>query len=132
MTILAEKDWILEKLVATVNGTEKSVPITVLVEGVSISGELVSNHKFLEHCRTSLAPQLEEGDKVDDVKNYFLTSVLQYSYENILEDKKRLESATFIHLANAKFHSGHNRDISGSNGIFWRGMIEKVSGFYLN
>lgn len=39
---------------------------------------------------------MEEGDKVDDVKNYFLTNVLQYSYKNILEDKKRLESATFI------------------------------------
>lgn len=128
MLLQSEADWLLEKIVVAVNGADREIPISLLIGGVTVSGNLVSVHKYLDHIHDQIVFD-EEGVKVDDInfQNEILSRLIKNSSEDSVLRKDSLdETALFIHIQDAKFHYR-----TSPKGVFWRGKIEQVDGFHL-
>ena len=125
MTITTdEKDWLLEGIVNAVNGTQKEVPITILVDGIMISGSIVSGHYYLE----MLNPRIVIEPLKNTIENIELDilkrSIKQVSDNYQGKNQKVGPGASYIHLKDAKFHRGSKKGIESQKGVFWRGSLE--------
>ncbi|MCF2517153.1 hypothetical protein [Dyadobacter sp. CY351] len=129
MLFQTEADWLLEKIVVGINGTDKKLPITITTEGSVISGNLISCHAYLEQIRsivtTPRAEKLTEGSMQNEILNMMIDQNIKETIEH--QDLPE-ENASYIHIADAVFLG----DTKPKPNVLWRGMIEKVSGFYLN
>jgi hypothetical protein len=128
MIFQSEVDWLLENLAIGVSGTERAIPITLLVGGVSISGQLVSAHKYMDQIHDMVVFK-DEMTRVEDIdmQNAMLSFMIKRNSANCVKEKDAVvKSAGYIHIQNAVFHGGTSR-----KGVFWRGKIEAVDGFHL-
>jgi len=127
MIAISENDWLLQSVVNEINGTDKEIRIAVIVEGMMVSGNLVSSHKYYDEIY-NMFNVLPEGQERVDISTHIMLRRIESASSNIIQSKDELESPTFFHLQNAKF--GQNPD--KTPGVLWRGTIEKVSGFSFN
>jgi hypothetical protein len=66
------------------------------------------------------------------MKNYTLTRNLEMCAMQAVKEKDDWQGMPeYIHLKDAKFHNGTGEGLSKQKGVFWRGQIDKVSGFHL-
>jgi len=132
MLVVEQTDWLLQRLVLYVNGSDKQIPITVSSDGLLISGKLVSCQSYLKHVYDQVVPK--------DIRNDMESipeSILKLEFDTYLEAKtqqaeNRNISPMYLHLVDAKFHKGDLDKIIKQKGVAWRGSLEKVSGFYLD
>lgn len=98
---LDEIDWLLENLVEIVN---KGVGfgITVLVDGVMISGHAVGGREYLRAMGETLA---ETFNKSPGIKEAFETLITQtYGAEDTNDEKEQPERKVgYLHLRDAKY-----------------------------
>lgn len=131
MITIDTNDWLLEHLVTSVNGTDKEIEVTVLTDGMLVSGKLVSGHKYLNYVKSELTFDEKLSDTAD-LRNYKLKATIDGTIESIIEDRDRLSATTsYYHMVDAKFHKRSGKGLAGQKGTLWRGFIDRVSGFYL-
>ena len=131
MITIDNSDHFLQAIIRSVNGQEKTVPITILVDGFLITGDLVSGHKYFKHTLEYFPPSTKPVTEQDQ-SEYVLDVLIDVEQENYLQRKGNVSMTTsYIHLINAKFQNSSGVSITGIKGVTWRGMIDKVSGFYL-
>jgi hypothetical protein len=126
-----DTDSFLQRLINSVNGQEKAIPVTVLIDGFMVTGDLISGHKYFEEVQEIIpisgkpATELNPSD--------FTLEVLIDGQVNMYKDLKDSVSniSTYFHMTNAKFHNNSGASITGIKGVTWRGRVDKVSGFYL-
>lgn len=132
MTISEDKDWLLEKLVIEVNGTDLELPITVLIDGMLISGKLISAHKFLDKVHDKFIIKGEVKD-VDNINNEILGRRIESKSKRIVEVKDSIhESPSYFHISNAVIRNKPGNKAAVETASIWRGVIDKVSGFHID
>jgi hypothetical protein len=131
MVIENDTDWLLEKIICKINGTDNKLPITILVDGVSISGNLVSAHKYYEYIKDKVVEPKQISGEIDE-HNLVLDILISGSSRSITDERDPYRRIGFIHIADAVFHSGRESVVKVGAGVFWRGVLDKISGFYLN
>jgi hypothetical protein len=131
MYTIDNTDHFLQMLIRQVNGQDKTVPITVLIDGFMVAGDLVSGHKYyetvLEHYPASGKSPVDIGPTAYTMEVLIDTELEMY--HNLKDNATNI--STYFHMVNAKFHNNSGVSITGIKGVTWRGMVDKVSGFYL-
>jgi hypothetical protein len=115
-------DWFLKALVAVANKTNwEGLPITLNVNGLIISGYLVSGREFFEN--------LFEGQTEDSLPG--IKEIIDDLYpDSAGKDEEEQDSLpAYIHLRDARIHHPGQPPIPIDKGVYWRGCLEGVNGF---
>jgi hypothetical protein len=131
MYSIDDTDHFLQRLINSVNGHEKTVPVTILIDGFMVSGNLISGHKYFEQVQEVIPLSGKSATELSP-SDYTL-EVLIEGQADVYKDLKDSVTniSTYFHMANAKFHNNSGVSITGIKGVTWRGRVDKVSGFYL-
>jgi len=125
----SRQDWFLQSIVSMVNGTDLEIGIILAVNGILISGNLVSGHWYFEGVNSDLVRAFRDRDKVTHIEPLYR----RYGYiypTPVFEEDSQLPP-TYIHLKNARFFHGTGTPLSHESGVWWRGRICEVDGFTL-
>jgi hypothetical protein len=107
----SERDIILESLIDFVTAEGSGIPITLQVGGLLISGLLISEELYFKHAFISLENKISTFPKLSESSQSF--------------------PYAFIHLADTRITSGGSTIPQGEYGVYWRGKLESVDGFFL-
>lgn len=111
------KDWFLSDLVQVCNNTSSSYGITLFMNGLIITGDLISGKEYFELLSDLLSsPEFNASDLFLKEKEFYSTEQVQGT------------QTTYIHLKNARSIVGNGQELP-SNGCLWRGQLSHVSGF---
>jgi hypothetical protein len=113
ITTLPESDWFLTSLVDFINKHHNEVPVTLLVNGVLVSGLLCCYEKYFEAVGL-------------DTQKLFGEEEFPKSKANGGASETALP--IFIHVKEARFFSG-SQALPKGKGLWWRGRISEISGF---
>jgi hypothetical protein len=127
-------DYFLQSLVSIVNDESASIPITLSVGGLLISGDMIGGKTYFDefarqfkdgfkHINSETASTSEEafkrlGDMYDPIQ--------KESQGGALISKPRL-----IHLKDAQIYQSGASPGPSEKGVLWRGRLEAVDGFSL-
>lgn len=108
-------DPILQEVVRIVEQTNGGISITLTVQGRVITGKLISAGEYIDGVHAQLPSGSEIGKQLGD----YLASA-----------KVRAEAAAapFVHLQDARFFT---EERLAEPGVYWRGKLSDVSGFYI-
>jgi hypothetical protein len=125
----SDPDWYLQMLIESVNGTDLKFPITLYVNGIVLTGNLVSGHLYF----AGLAEQLTTFFGEDWEHTPATVKNLTFPGGRYLKDKESDDSppAYFVHLEEAKVMSPGQQPMPTHTGTWWRGRVSEVSGFNL-
>lgn len=124
-----DTDWHLQTLVSTANTTGLEFGVTLLVEGLIVSGNLIGGNKYFE----TFADNFSNGFRAEEETKEELRQAISSQGEiyNAAETDEEIPPPEFIHLEDARFFSPGGNSIPTENGTLWRGKISSVSGFTL-
>jgi len=124
-----DRDWFLQNLVNLVNARDVKLGITVNAGGFLISGILVSGQHYFGGFGADL------GSSFDDPE---IRRGVEQAYAHLGDIYQVGRTSTgvspppnYIHLMGAKFFHIGGQPIPGNQGVWWRGRISEVSGFFL-
>ena len=136
MIAINENDWLLEEIVNLINGTEKELQITLVTDVVLISGEVVSSHRYLDYTYALLRsrnvipdPEIDKSIPLEkqNISGDILEKRMNFAREKA-SSKREPSTPSFIHIKDVNTSGGETHS---AKSVFWRGSIEKVSGFIL-
>lgn len=132
-------DWLLDIFVKLAT-RDIHIPITLFINGMLVSGEIVTVVQYLEGIGGSLSnATFSTGTLVVDdnslsmVQAAFQTTAnaLADDYKREIEKQDRITTSGYIHLANAHIFSAAGEALSSGPGVYWRGWLKSVNGFVL-
>lgn len=116
----SQNDWFLETLVRMVNGTDDRLPITLLVDGFIVCGDLVGGNTYFQ---VVLDKYLNSGVQED-----FLSLAIKEASDRYSDDSIPIG---YVHLLSSKFYHPNGRfGMPVNNDQEFRIKIEKISGFH--
>ena len=122
-------DWWLQQLVEITNAESfEGVQITLQVGGLLVSGNLVSRDKYFEDgmAKAPMSPFSTSPDNSRWVVENFGAEAFREAEKSYVGPIR----TWFVHLRDAKvFHPG-GAPLPGNQGIWWRGKISAVDGFF--
>lgn len=118
-------DWFLQDLVDLVNVSDGGeLPITLMMEGLTVSGVLISGRNYFDLFAEAFVSGWDEGDAKERVFKYYKeTGERVYTQDNG-------SLPLFLHLKEARVHEPGGM-LPNDVGVLWRGRINAVSGFCL-
>jgi len=118
-------DWYLQSLVSVVNESDIEFGITLFVEGLTISGQLVSGRKYFETFAKDFSDAYpgSAGSK-ENIRQAFANHVAIYERD---DSEGGSSPPQFIHLINCRCFSPGGV-LPKNRGVLWRGKINAVSG----
>lgn len=119
-------DWYLQSLVSIVNGNNGEFPITLYVNGLVISGHLVSGHIYFAGLRAQLT-EFFGGDSPNISETVAFLTEPGDSYLD--ETNEFQDFPQYIHLRGAKIFTPGQKPIP-SGGAWWRGRLTDINGFH--
>ncbi|WP_115515038.1 MULTISPECIES: gas vesicle accessory protein GvpU [Xanthomonas] len=123
-------DWYLQKLVATVNTSNVQFGITLFVEGIIVSGQLVSGKQYFEaFAQEFSAAYPGDAEEKEDIRHAFASHASIYDSEDDAQQSSR--PPQFIHLIESRCFSPGGQPLPSNRGVLWRGKVNAVSGFTL-
>jgi hypothetical protein len=131
----AQSDWWLALLVRFANETAFSFPITLSVSGMLVSGVLVGGKEYFEGIAETISkgvPDEEDRASLRDLFGAPATIYDESSDDNppAEDDKPEPPPPGFIHLKDARLWSPDRSPLSRQRGIWWRGRIAAIDGFF--
>lgn len=128
-----EADGLLQLLISYSElGIE--TPITLLAGGMTVSGVIISAASYMENTGAQLSAALRSHDAqlAETVAQSFAQLKQDVEAQSRKADEAGALSARFIHLKNAKyFIPGQDGLPNNTDGIFWRGRLNAITGFSL-
>lgn len=122
-------DWFLQNLVSIVNNSGIEFGVTLSVEGMVLSGTLVSGKKYFEIFAEQFANAYPgKADTKEEIREALAKNAELYTERE--EDESR-PPPQFIHLEDCRHFSTSGHVLPGNQGFLWRGRINAVSGFSL-
>ena len=133
-TISGSVDSFLQSLVSIVNDESASIPITLSVGGLLISGAMIGGKTYFDeiarqfkdgfkHINSETASTIEEAFKrLGDVYD----PIQKESEGGAIISKPRI-----VHLKGAQIYPSGARPAPSEQGVLWRGRLEAVDGFSL-
>jgi hypothetical protein len=127
-------DCFLQSLVSIVNDESASIPITVSVGGLLISGDMIGGKTYFDefarhfkggfkNINSETASTIEEAFKrLGDVYD----PTQKESQGGAIISKPRI-----IHLKDAQIYRSGARPAPSEKGVLWRGRLQAVDGFSL-
>ena len=138
LTERGSRDWFLQELVRLANDHPGgvSLPVTLCVNGLLVSGVLISGQAYFEGFADTLATAVTNAS--DDARWKIREMFAHYgSFYKKTRDgdapqvaPENRDAPEFIHLVNAQFFVGSSL-IPTDQKIWWRGRIAEVDGFIL-
>jgi len=121
---VALRDPFLEELICIADecnkdtGETSGIGITISVNGMLVSGYIISYREHLEHYCNSVLPSNIKQMRMDDYEKHY----------NENEYRRN-----FIHLKNVRFYTPGQVPIPGDDisNVFWRGRLAEIAGFNL-
>lgn len=124
-----QRDWFLQSLINGVNGQDTELGITLNIGGFLVSGQLVSGHKYFEGFGADLGSAFTDPEA---------KRVLQQSFERFgglytsdPSNEPAIAPPNYLHLKNARFFNTAGKSIPENRGVWWRGRVSEISGFFL-
>jgi hypothetical protein len=134
-TISGSVDSFLQSLVSIVNDESASIPITLSVGGLLISGAMIGGKTYFDE----FARQFKDGfrnissETASTIEEAFKR--LGDVYDPIQKESQGIAAISkphLIHLRDAQiYQSGAGPALSKKKGVLWRGRLEAVDGFSL-
>ncbi|MCC4603233.1 gas vesicle protein [Xanthomonas campestris pv. badrii] len=123
-------DWYLQKLVGIANTSNTQFGITLFVEGVIVSGQLVSGKQYFEAFAQEFSAAFPGSDEEkEDVRLAFASHASIYDTED--DAQQGSTPPQFIHLIESRCFSPGGQPLPSNRGVLWRGKVNAVSGFTL-
>jgi hypothetical protein len=126
------KDLSLARLVLMTNEYNMSIPITLQVGGIIITGKMVSIVEYFKLLSKEYNPDPEGKSTQWGFLNRFFDESAEVARVEIEKDKsenKHRVQPNYIHLKEAQIINGINFIPNG--GTLWRGRLEKVDGYFM-
>jgi hypothetical protein len=127
-------DGFLQSLVSIVNDESASIPITLSVGGLLVSGDLIGGKTYFNE----FAHQFKDG--FGDISSE-TAATIEESFKRLgdVYDPIRKESQGnaaipkphLIHLKDAQMYPSGARPQASEKGVLWRGRLEAIDGFSL-
>lgn len=127
-----EPDWFLQSFVIAANKYGYGIPITLLVGGSWITGDLIGGREYFELLGKQITGEPGAAETDSPYQTYIdrLYPEVDPDAEDDAGDPT-LDSPTFIHLKNARqIHRGGEVPNNHAD-ILWRGRLVSVEGFML-
>lgn len=127
-------DWLLQSLISIVNNESASIPITLSVGGLLISGDMIGGKTYFDE----FARQFKDGftaissETAATIEEAFkrLGDVYDPLQKEASSDASRAHPH-LVHLKEAQiYHSGGQLSPT-EKGVLWRGRLDAVDGFSL-
>lgn len=119
------KDWLLAMLVGLANDIGLEISITVIADGATISGRLVSMQQWL-HLNAARLPQGEVAQVMAENFRELAESLVTKTDAT----DEATEMPSFVHLAGAQLVTGKTLVPNDAN-LLWRGRLSHISGWSL-
>jgi hypothetical protein len=133
-TISRTVDWFLQALVSIVNDESASIPITLSVGGLLISGEMIGGRTYFDE----FARQFKEGFKGISSET---AATIEESFKRLgdvydpIQEESRgnayIPKPHLVHLRNVQMYHAGGPPLLSEKGVLWRGRLEAVDGFSL-
>jgi hypothetical protein len=121
------KDWFLQFLVNTANKSQFEMEITLNVGGFLISGTLSGVKQYFADFGADFATSFDAGKGSEGIKATFRKIGDECS---CVSNAEPAESPSYIHLKDARFFDAQGHSMQGGRGVWWRGRISEVQGFF--
>lgn len=123
----ADADGFLQVLVALINGGDHELPITLLIGGSLVSGNLISHERYFRKLADLLVDENMRGNET-----------AQKFHERVAAIGDSAQQAddsvpSYIHLNEASFIAGGSAPIptNSPSDVLWRGRICQVDGYHI-
>ena len=123
-----EADYFLDIIVSVVHTTDIEIGITLNVNGLVVSGQLISVEIYFRELSEGMNLATTNTEAGNAVINAFKEAFRSLSDQAISSGQDR--SPDFIHLRNAIVYSSGNTEMPISLPL-WRGKLSSVDGFSL-
>ena len=124
-----DRDWFLQNLVNLVNARDIKLGITLNVGGFLVSGLLVSGQKYFGGFGEDLGSNFNDPETRAGIEQAY--AQLGDIYSASRSASQTTAPPNYLHLMQARFFNTGGHPIPGNNGVWWRGRISEVSGFFL-
>lgn len=118
-----EKDIFLKFYAELLNKNPIDFPITFLVGGSLISGQLIGFNEYRENTTPIREFTKFAKSILEDIDNEETT-------ENESNTDKEIPPLEFIHLKGAKIYMGTGNPIPSNDGIFLRLSVSSIQGYF--
>ena len=122
-------DWMLRYLADQANLNDLRMSITLQLDGMLVSGILVGGQTYFNGITHDISAALDSSDESKAVANLFerVNQVVQASTNRDVPPP----TPAYIHLKDARFFQPASaRPIPDGQGVWWRGRLSQVSGFF--
>jgi hypothetical protein len=124
-------DGFLQSLVDLMNRTPLEVGITLSVNGLTISGMMISGRRYFEMLGDSVASSLTDQPTIaESLRQYCSMPASLYPAAGETADADR-PPPFFIHLRDARIFHNSGAPLPTNQGVLWRGKLTDVSGFFI-
>ena len=139
--ISSDSDKLLIYLIDTADkfAGQVDIDITLSVQGLTVSGVLISEKLYFDGIYNDLKLSVSSSDTLEKEAQIFLENYQSFvaKLSGDLEVKSQLKNIEYIHLKNVAFYNGNcltpknanNLLIPNNKGGYWRGNLNRVDGF---
>jgi hypothetical protein len=122
-----QKDWFLQFLVNLANRNQFELGITLNIGGFLIAGKLVGVKQYFAEFGADFAASFDAGKSPEEIRTFFKKIGDECA---CVSHREQSESPSYIHLKDARFYNGQGHSLHGDGGVWWRGRISEVQGFF--
>ena len=123
-------DWLLRLLVNMVTTAEGlTIPITLHMGGLIVSGQLVSGKLYLEEFGGQFANEFLCPLPADQ-RAKLLARIRDTASRIYDQGKETRRVPTYIHLRDATFMTVTGQTAQTNRSLWWRGRLSRVDGFW--
>jgi hypothetical protein len=122
-------DEILQTLVDLTNTSKFTLGISLNIGAFLVSGNLISGRAYFDGVASEMANVYKDHPGASDAMRKFFSEFGDV-YNNVGEDENR-KLPVYLHLSDARFFHNAGQPFPGNRGVFWRGRISCVSGFFI-
>jgi hypothetical protein len=109
------------------NKNRFELEVTLNVGGFLISGTLAGAKQYFADFGTDLAASFDKGKSSEEIKTTFRMIGDECA---CMSHSEQTDAPSYIHLKNASFFDAQGNAIQGKSGVWWRGRISMVQGFF--
>jgi hypothetical protein len=127
-------DWFLQSLVSIVNDEEASIPITLSVGGLLVSGEMISGKTYFEEFARQFRDSfldISSETAINIEESFKRLGDVYYSVQKDPQGNGSLPKPHLIHLRDARIYHSSGNPTPYEKNVLWRGRLEAVDGFSL-